>query len=192
MQARVEPQFLFNTLIHVERLYEIDVILASRTLDDLIAYLHAAMPLMRDTSSTVAQELELARAYLDIIRMRLGERLAVTVHTPPGAEDIRMPPMMLLPLIDHAIVRGFGPTSAAGAISIRTDVADGRLRLTITDSGAGFVPEADGNGLTAIRERLTALYGGKGALRIRRSDSTSTEAVLDIPLERRRTPGDSR
>jgi hypothetical protein len=189
MQARVEPQFLFNTLLHVERLYEIDVILASRTLDDLIAYLRAAMPLMRDTSSTVAQELELARAYLDITRMRLGERLAVIIHAPPGGEDIRMPPMMLLPLIDHAIARGFGPTSVAGAISIRTDVAPGRLRLTITDSVAGFVREADAEGLTVIRERLTALYGDKGALQIRRSNSTSTEAVLDIPLERRRMPG---
>lgn len=189
MQARVEPQFLFNTLFQIERLYEFDRELAARMLDDLIAYLRAAMPLMRDTASTVSRELELARAYLDIVRMRLGERLVVTVRTPPGAEDIRMPPMMLLPLIDHAILRGFGPTSAAGAISIRTDAADGRLRLTITDSGAGFVPEADDEGLTAIRERLTALYGDKGTLKFARSDSTSTEAVLDIPLECRAVSG---
>ncbi|MGE5669720.1 MAG: sensor histidine kinase [Betaproteobacteria bacterium] len=188
MQARVEPQFLFNTLIHVERLYELDAELAARMLDDLIAYLRAAMPLMRDTSSTVAQEFELARAYLDIVRVRLGKRLAVTIETPSGGENIRMPPMMLLPLIDHAIVRGFTPTNAEGAISIRTDVTNDRLRLTITDSGAGFVPDADGEGLTAIHERLRALYGDGGALQLRRSHSTSTEAVLDIPLERRTLP----
>ncbi|HEX6794370.1 MAG TPA: histidine kinase, partial [Casimicrobiaceae bacterium] len=141
MQARVEPQFLFNTLVQVERLYDLDAELAARMLDDLIAYLRAAMPLMRDTSSTVAQEFELARAYLDIVRLRLGERLAVTIETPPQGEHIRMPPMMLLPLIDHAIVRGFMPTNAEGAIAIRTDITEGRLRLTITDSGAGFVPE---------------------------------------------------
>ncbi len=185
MQARVEPQFLFNTLVHVERLYELDAALAARMLDDLIAYLRAAMPLMRDTSSTVAQEFELARAYLDIVRVRLGERLAVTMETPSGGGDIRMPPMVLLPLIDHAIVRGFTPTNAEGAISIRTDVTNGRLRLTITDSGAGFVPETGGEGLTTIRERLTALYGDKGTLQFRQSDSASSEAVLDIPLEQR-------
>jgi hypothetical protein len=83
MQARVEPQFLLNTLAQVERLYEIDAQLAARMLDDLIAYLRAAMPLMRDTSSTVAQEIELARAYLDIVRLRLGERLSVRVPASP-------------------------------------------------------------------------------------------------------------
>ena len=188
MQARVEPQFLFNTLAQVECLYELDHQVAARMLDDLIAYLRAAMPLMRDTSSTVAQELELARAYLHIIRQRLGERLAVTVQTPPGAEDIRMPPMMLLPLIDHAIARGFHSTSAGGAIRIRSDVVNGRLRFTITDSSAGFVAGTDGEGLAAIRERLTALYGDQGTLQVSRSDSRSTEVVLDIPLEHRALP----
>lgn len=187
MQARVEPQFLFNTLVQTERLYELDPELAARMLDDLIAYLRAAMPLMRDTSSTVAQELELARAYLDIVRLRLGERLTVTIETPSRGEDIRMPPMMLLPLIDHAIVRGFTQTNAEGAIGISTDVTDDRLRLTITDSGAGFVPETRGEGLTTIRERLAALYGDEGTLQFRRPDSRSTEAVLDIPLEHRST-----
>ena len=191
MQARVEPQFLFNTLVQVERLYELDAELAARMLDDLIAYLRAAMPLMRDTSSTVAQEFELARAYLDIVRVRLGKRLAVTIQAPPGSDEIRLPPMMLLPLIDHAIVRGFAPTNAEGAISIRTDVTSDRLRLAITDSGAGFVPETGGEGLTAIRERLTALYGDKGTLQFRQSDSTSSEAVLDIPLEHRTLPDPS-
>ena len=188
MQARVEPQFLSNTLVQVERLYELDTELAARMLADLIAYLRAAMPLMRDTSSTVAQEFELARAYLDIVRVRLGERLAVTIKTPSEGEDIRMPPMMLLPLIDHAIVRGFTPANAEGAISVRTDVTNDRLRLTITDSGAGFVPETGGEGLATIRERLTALYGDKGTLQFRQSDSTSSEAVLDIPLEQRTLP----
>jgi len=191
MQARVEPQFLFNTLVQVDRLYELDPELAVRMLDDLIGYLRAAMPLMRDTSSTLAQELELARAYLDIVRVRLGERLAVTIQTSPGGDEIRMPPMMLLPLIDHAIVRGLVPPNAAGAISIRTEVTQGRLRLRIADSGAGFVPETGDQGLAAIRERLAALYGDDAALQFRQSNSTSSEAVLDLPLEHRTLPGDS-
>ena len=183
MQARVEPQFLFNTLAQVERLYELDPALAAHMLDDLIAYLRAAMPLMRDTSSTLAQEIALARAYLDIVRLRLGQRLAVTIDAPQRAEEIRMPPMMLLPLIDHAVVRGLEPSSATGTISIRTEVANGRLRLTIADSGAGFVPEADGGGVATIRERLAALYGDDARLDLRQADARATEAVLDLPLE---------
>ena len=190
MQARVEPRFLFNTLLQIERLYQSDSELAAHMLDDLIAYLRAAMPLMRDTSSTVAQEFELARAYLDIVRLRLGERLAVNIEPPAGGEDIRMPPMMLLPLIDHAIVRGFASQSAEGAISVRSTVQGGRLHLTIADSGAGFVPGSTGEGLDAIRERLTALYGDQGRLTLAASDPKSTEAVLDIPLERRAVSGE--
>lgn len=190
MQARVEPQFLFNTLFQIERLYRFDSELAARTLDDLIAYLRAAMPLMRDTSSTVAQEFELARAYLDIVRLRLGERLAVNIETPPGGENIRMPPMMLLPIIDHAILRGFASQNAEGAISIRGAAQGGRLFLTISHSGAAFVPVAGGENLDAIRERLTALYADQGTLRLAGSHSRSTQAVLEIPLERRAASGE--
>lgn len=189
MQARVEPQFLFNTLAQVERLYELDSLRAARMLDDLIAYLRAAMPLMRDTGSTVAQEIALARAYLDIVRLRLADRLEFTIDSPPGAESIKMPPMMLLPLIDHAITYGLERSTAGGKFVVRTDASSDRLRLTITDSGAGFVPEAGGEGLNAIRERVTALYGDQGALQLRRSNGASSEAVLDIPLERRSPPG---
>ena len=188
MQARIEPQFLFNTLAQVERLHEDDPAQAGNMLDALISYLRAAMPMMRDTSSTVGREIELARAYLDIVRLRLGERLSVAIEAPlPGANDIRMPPMMLLPLIDHAIVRGLEPatgaSAGAGAISIHTDVRDGRLRLLIRDSGVGFAPETGGDGIAALRERLDALYGSSARLELRRADPRATEAVLDLPLE---------
>ena len=191
MQARIEPQFLFNTLAQVERLYEDDPAQAGNMLDALISYLRAAMPMMRDTSSTVGREIELARAYLDIVRLRLGERLSVAIEAPPGADDIRMPPMMLLPLIDHAIVRGLEPATGAGvgagagagAIRIHTDVRDGRLRLLIRDSGVGFAPETGGDGIAALRERLDALYGSSARLELRRTDPHATEAVLDLPLE---------
>jgi histidine kinase len=184
MQARVEPQFLFNTLDQVESLYELDARLAARMLEDLIAYLRAAMPLMRDTSSTVAQEIELARAYLDIVRLRLGERLSVRTETPPEAAHMRMPPMMLLPLIDHAIVRGLEPATAEGTISIAARVVAGRLVVTIADSGAGFVPDGEG-GIAAIRERLETLYRGDAKLELRRGGDDTTVAVLDLPLEQR-------
>jgi Histidine kinase len=115
MQARVEPPFLFNTLAQVKRLYEMDATLAQRMLDDLVAYLRAAMPHMRDTSSTMKQEIELARAYLDIVKIRLGDRLAFDIQVPEGAGDVRMPPMMLLPLIDHAVVRGLATKPQASA-----------------------------------------------------------------------------
>jgi hypothetical protein len=183
MQARVEPQFLLNTLAQVERLFEIDPPIAARMLDDLIAYLRAAMPLMRDTSSTVGQEVELARAYLDIVRLRLGNRLRVSIEVPADVRAARMPPMMLLPLIDHTVVRGLAPASTDGTVRIAAELRGARLRLTIVDSGAGLVPDADADGIAAIRQRLDALYRGDATLELRRVDARETEAVLDLPLE---------
>ena len=96
---------------------------------------------------------------------------------------MRMPPMMLLPLFDHAVVPGLEPSTAGGTISVRAVVDAGRLQLTIADSGAGFVPASDGDGIAAIRERLEALYPGDATLDLRRSSGDPTLAVLDLPLE---------
>jgi hypothetical protein len=190
MQARVEPQFLFNTLSQVERLYELDRSIGQRMLDDLIVYLRAAMPLMRSTSSTVAQELELARAYLNIVKVRLGNRLTFEIDVPEGIGDACLPPMMLLPLIDHAIVVGLEKTHAEGRIRIGVEPSGKNLRLVVVDSGAGFIPEAVGDGIGAIRDRLEALYGGRADLVLRRRAEGSTEAVMHIPLENPRASSD--
>jgi hypothetical protein len=188
MQARVEPQFLFNTLAQVERLYARDPVLGGRMLDDLIAYLRAAMPRMRDTSSTVAQEIELARAYLDIVRIRLGDRLAFNIEVPPEMGTVRMPPMMLLPLLDRFIEQGLEPSSAAGTINIRATTNDGRMRWKILERGAGIIAQASGDGIASLRERLAALYGADATLDGRRPDALTRETVLEFPLEPRATP----
>jgi sensor histidine kinase YesM len=84
MQARVEPKFLFGTLAQVRDLYDADAEVAERMLEELITYLRAAMPKMRDSASTVAEEVELVRAYLEIVKLRLGQRLAYTIDVPTG------------------------------------------------------------------------------------------------------------
>jgi hypothetical protein len=183
MQARVEPQFLFNTLAQVKQLYELDTPLAERMLDDLITYLRAAMPHMRDTASTVAQEVELARAYLDIVKLRLGDQLAVEIDMPLETTACRMPPMVLLPLIDHALVHGLGPPRSGGALRIACQVEQGKLRVVITDSGAGFVPEAAGDGIASIRERLVALYGKSARLELWHAAAQASYALMEIPIE---------
>jgi LytS/YehU family sensor histidine kinase len=185
MQARVEPQFLFNTLAQVERLYETEPDLACRMLDDLIVYLRAALPLLRESTSTLAKEIELVRAYLGIMQIRLKERLGFAIDVPDAIKDARMPPMMLLPLIDHAIVHGLEPLKAGGTISIGTTVEAGKLRLTVADSGAGFVPGLGDEGIQQIRERVTALYGDAARLTLgQRGDTQGTEAIMEIPYER--------
>lgn len=183
MQARVEPRFLFNTLAQVRRLYESDPETAGKMLEDLIAYLRAALPQLRDSTSTLGKEAALARAYLEIVRVRLENRLAFDVSVPPALADARMPPMMLLPLIDHALAHGAAPSRQGGTIRVEAAAADGRLRLSIIDSGAGFAPGAEAGPLAAIAERLQALYGDGATLRLERLPRRGTRAVLEIPHE---------
>lgn len=181
MQARVEPQFLFSTLAQVKDLYGRDPTLGERMLDELIAYLRAAMPKMRETSSTVGQELELVRAYLAIVKVRLGERLRYEIEPSPGAGAMRMPPMMLLPLVDHAISDRQRDAGRRVAVHIRADRAGSRVRLRIAFDSMSVGLE--GEGIAGIRERLAALYGADGVVVLHRKDTHASEAVLEIPCE---------
>src|SRR5258706_13310422 len=97
MQARVEPQFLFNTLAQVRELYEHDVAVAGRMLDDLMAYLRAALPHLRHSTSTLGQETALVQAYLDILRVRLGDRLRSDLDGPAAPRSFVEPPMVWWP-----------------------------------------------------------------------------------------------
>ncbi len=186
MQARVEPQFLFNTLAQVRELYDRNAAPAAKMLDDLIAYLRAAMPHMRDTSSTIGQEIALARAYLDIVRLRLCDRFTVDIEVPQNIGTARMPPMMLLPLIDHAIGHDFDAPRANCAIRIGCAIENGNVTLSVV--AAGYQTERDDDGIAAIRERLAGLYGADASLAVRRSNPTTIETTIAFPSEVGVTP----
>ncbi|MDQ6684910.1 MAG: histidine kinase [Pseudomonadota bacterium] len=183
LQARVEPQFLFNTLAQVGELYQRDPAMADGMLDNLIAYLRAALPHLRESTSTVARELDLARAYLDIMRIRLGSRLSFSFDVPEAARTARIPPMVLLPLVDHALVYGLQEGDGDGSIRITTTTTGGRLRLTIADNGAGLVAIGEGSGLTDMAERLRTIYGEEASFVIERIRGQGTSATLEIPYE---------
>jgi hypothetical protein len=185
MQARVEPQFLFNTLTQVERLYESNAKLADRMLDDLIVYLRAALPQLRETASTVAREIELARAYVNVVQARKDDCLSLKVIMARDGSDARFPPMILLPLIEHSIVQRMAPLKAGDTISIATRIANAKLCLTVADSGARSLYHDAGNAaLQGIRERLTALYGAAASLTLDPDADRGLRAVIEIPHER--------
>ena len=184
MQARVEPQFLFNTLAQVKRTYALNAALGKQLLDALIAYLRAAMPRMRDTSSTVGQELELVRAYLDIVHLRLADRLTFAIEPPDdGVPGARMPAMLVLPLVDHAIANSVAEWHSAGSIRVRAAIANQKIRFELSQTGVDDAAENDER-IIAIRERLAALYGAEASLLIQRLEPNGTQAVLEIPHQR--------
>ena len=179
LQARVEPKFLFNTLAQVRDFYDHDASVAARMLDDLIAYLRAAMPHMRNTSSTLGQEVELVRAYLDIIKLRLSERLAFEIDVPQAIGHACMPPMTLLPLIDEALARSTGLAHSLRISALRSGK---RLELTLADTAAPPSSESPGSAAVDIRARLAELYGNDASLVLRPATAT-TEFVLSLPFQ---------
>ena len=182
MQAQVEPAFLLGTLEDVGTLYETDANTGERVLDELIVFLRAALPQLRETTSTLRKEFELARAYLNIAAVRLQDRLSFDIEAPESAVDVRMPPMVLLPLVERAMMH-FGNGQGRATIHIASSSLGDTLRVTISESGPGFDPDRTGDGTAGIRARLSALYGTAASLVLRRRAFGATEAVMEIPYE---------
>jgi Histidine kinase/Histidine kinase-, DNA gyrase B-, and HSP90-like ATPase len=184
MQAQVEPHFLFNTLASVDYLIETDPPTASKMQKNLIQYLRAALPQMREGSTTLGKEVQLCRAYLEILKFRMEDRLQYTVTVPQGLMSAQFPPMMLQSLIENSISHGLEPKPEGGAVTISADIVDGRLRVTVADTGLGFAAASrpgTGVGLANVRERLSALYGGRARLSIEANDPSGTIVTIDVP-----------
>jgi len=183
LQARVEPQFLFGTLARVRELYETDPAKGGRMLGDLIVYLRAALPHLRESTSTVGQEIDLVAAYFNIMRVDLGDHLAFHRDVSDVTRAACMPPMLLLPLMGHALAHRLGPPGGSRTFSLTARCAEGKLRIEIADSSQAFALDTNSNELHVIEDRLHALYGGDGTLAFEPSDSFGTRVAMEIPHE---------
>jgi signal transduction histidine kinase len=182
MQAQVEPHFLFNTLANVQHLVEADPASASRMLESLIQYLRAALPQMREATTTLGRELDMARAFLEIHRVRMGSRLDFAIEVPDALRSRPFPPMMLISLVENAIKHGVDPCCECGAITIRAEETAGRLKVSVTDTGEGVKPKKGGGvGLTNIRERLKALHGPSARLVLEENAPRGVVASIEVP-----------
>jgi hypothetical protein len=185
LQAQIEPHFLFNTLGSIDQLIQTDPPRASRMQQSLIRYLRSSLPQMRDgTRPTLGQQVEMCRAFLDIMAVRMEERLQVLVNVPEGLKSAVFPSMMLLTLVENAIKHGLEPRATGGRLEIGAEIADGRLSVHVLDDGVGFAPTGDGGvGLANIRERLKALYKGRAELVITVPPTGGTCATIVVPYE---------
>ncbi len=191
LQAQVEPHFLYNTLANVQALNEVDPPAANLMVGHLIQYLRSSLPKMRESTSTVGQELELVRAYLNILQMRMGTRLEFSISAPDDLLPYAFPPMMLPSLVENAIKHGLEPQREGGRIDIvaeRMQEGAGQcLRMTVKDTGKGLSdtsPQAgSGLGLSNLRERLAALYGSSGRFWITSNEPKGAVATIEVPLQ---------
>ena len=188
MQAQVEPHFLFNTLASVEHLIRVDPPRASAMQRSLIQYLRAVLPQMRDNAvvTGLGREVDMVRAYLNLLKMRMEERLIVDLRIPDGLRSAAFPPMMLQSMVENAIKHGLECKPEGGTLRIVAEVADSQLRVTVTDDGVGFgVMPSDGTGLglQTIRDRLRMLHGDAGRLHIGANSPSGVIATIEVPYQ---------
>ena len=182
MQAQVEPHFLINTLANGQHLVETDPAAASRMLASLIKYLRAALPQMREAATNLGREVDMAKAFLDIQRVRMGSRLAFDIEVPEDLKCRAFPPMMLISLVENAVKHGVDPCCDCGRIVIRAEEAEGRLKVSVADTGEGVRPKKGGGvGLSNIRERLKALYGASARLVLEENAPRGVIASIEVP-----------
>jgi signal transduction histidine kinase len=182
LQAQVEPHFLFNTLANLRFLVQTGSPQALDMLDHLIHYLRTALPEIRAESSTIGREVELARAYLEILRIRMGGALEIHAEVQPGLEGAAFPPLVVLTLVENAIKHGIAPRGS-GSVWIRASSGDGKLRVVVEDDGRGLAePIGRGVGLGNVRERLRALYGSAARFDLSGREGGGTAAMVEMPL----------
>jgi signal transduction histidine kinase len=191
LQAQVEPHFLFNTLAAVDYLIETEPPRASRMQKALITYLRGALPQMRQESSTLGREIKLVSSYLELIKMRIEERLEVEFAIPETLQNAEFPPMMLQSLVENAIKHGIEPKPEGGKVRVAAGVQGTQLWVEVSDTGAGL-PDGEllegpttgtGLGLQNIRERLAMLYPGKAHLMLRSDTDSGTVVRITVPYQ---------
>jgi signal transduction histidine kinase len=196
LQAQVEPHFLFNTLATVDYLIETDPPKASQMQKALITYLRGALPQMREGTSTLGREMSLIRSYLDLIKMRIEDRLEVEINVPRELEAAEFPPMMLQSIVENAIQHGIEPKPEGGKVAVTARVQGDQLWVEVDDTGIGFTDtdvldaptKGTGLGLNNIRERLAVLYGVRGRLQLRSDDVKGTRVRIGVPYKAAAAP----
>jgi histidine kinase/histidine kinase/DNA gyrase B/HSP90-like ATPase len=183
LQAQVAPHFLFNTLANVQALVDAGSPQARVVLRSLVAYLRAAVPRLDQPATSLGQELDLVRAYLDLMHMRMPDRLHFAMHVDDAARTLLCPPMTLLTLVENAVRHGIDPSEEGGSIDIEVERRGDRCVVCVRDTGAGLEPGNGGlgTGLATLRERLRLTFGGDSELRVTRRQPSGVSAELEFP-----------
>jgi signal transduction histidine kinase len=183
LQAQVAPHFLFNTLANVQALVDAGSPQAAAVLRSLVAYLRTAVPRLDEPDTTLGDELRQARAYLELMHMRMPDRLHFTVRVDDEALALRCPPLTLLTLVENAVRHGIDPSEDGGRIDIEIHRVGNRCRIRVSDTGVGM-REGDngpGTGLAGLRQRLELVFGGDSSLRLGSQEPHGTLAELELP-----------
>ncbi len=188
LQAQIEPHFLFNTLSNIAGLIRKDPDGAEKTLHNLTRLLRASLNRTRAEATTLAEELSIAEAYLDIHGIRMQDRLHFSIDADEDTLACQVPPLLVQPLVENAIRHGIDPLEQGGEVGVRARREDATLCITVSDNGHGMAvtgtrdTSGTGTGLRNVRERLRALYGDQARLTLADAAPHGVVATLRLPV----------
>ena len=186
LQAQIEPHFLFNTLANVQSLMDYDAPRAKQMLEAFSDYLRAGLSQLRQIDSTLGAELDMSRTYLELLQIRMQDRLVFSIEASEEARAARLPTLLLQPLVENAIHHGLEPKIEGGRVVITAIVKLGRLEVRVTDDGMGLdaprrsLRSGTGMALANLRARLQTRYADDAVLTLAPM-AGGTEAKLDLP-----------
>jgi hypothetical protein len=185
LRSQIEPHFLFNTLATVRHLQRTDPARGHETLSGFVRYLKASLPAMRASETTLGGEMDLVRAYLEVLQVRMGDRLRFDIDFAPGLRDELIPPFSVATLVENAIKHGLAELPAGGSISISAWRDGQRLGVRVSDTGKGLAAASGtGTGLANLRARLRGLYGDDGRLLMAANSPSGLAVTLQVPSRR--------
>jgi signal transduction histidine kinase len=190
LEAQLDPHLLFNTLANLRVLIGMDAAKAQTMLDHMIAYLRATLSGSRASEHRLEQEFARLRDYLELMQIRMGERLTFELDLPVALKDRLIPTLLLQPIVENAIKHGLEPSKDGGTIWIRAHREASILVVDISDTGLGNEParfqtsaQDQGYGLSQVRERLLTVYGSQAQMVINSKPGEGTQVRLQWPLQ---------
>ena len=184
LQAQIEPHFLFNTLANISSLIRSDPEAAQSMLNSFTGFLRASLQRTRDNKSTLEDEMDIVRTYLDIQKIRLGDRLNFTIELEAGLASVPFPPLLLQPLVENAVVHGIEPAEIGGNVFVEVNASERFLIIRVSDTGVGLTQESHGTkmSISNIKQRIALLYGDTATLELSENKPTGLVALLNLPL----------
>lgn len=184
LKSQVQPHFLFNCLNSISALAASDPVRAREMCVKLASFLRQSLAVGERASIPVGEEMSLAKSYLEVEQVRFGKKLSVEEEVEPSGKDCLVPPLLLQPLVENAVVHGISTLAEGGAVRLEASRTGNRLRIVIENP---YDPEAParrpkgGLGQKIVRDRLEALYGGDAIFAARRLEDRHL-AVISIPV----------
>jgi len=186
LRGQIEPHFLFNTLATVRRLQQVEPAQGARLLGHFVDYLRSAQPARQGEGNQLGQEIDLARAYLGVLALRMAGRLVVSFDVPDDLRALPFPPLTLATLVENAVKHGIEPAPAGGTITVAVRRVGDTLEAVVADTGVGFSgTSGSGIGLANIRARLHTLYGSAGTLKLQGNLPSGVRASMHLPCQPR-------